>query len=62
MSVVELPRGFLNAGNVALEGLFAEADAAEIEIAHKTARTATFEATAHRARRELRLAVCLHYH
>jgi hypothetical protein len=40
---------------VALEGFFTEADAAEIKVTHKTARSAALEATANFARRELRL-------
>jgi hypothetical protein len=40
---------------VALESFFAETDAAEVEIAHETARTTALETTANFARRELRL-------
>lgn len=39
-----LPRGLLNARDIPLERFLAEADAAKIEIAYKTARTTALEA------------------
>ena|GEM_PF-5149031 len=44
-----LPGAFLDTGNVALQRLFAEADAAEVEITHKSAWTAALEAASHGA-------------
>ena len=57
-----LPARLLDAGNVALERLFAEADAAQIEVAHKAARAAALEAPADNPRLELRGALRLHDH
>ncbi len=44
------------------ESLFAETDAAKIEITHKTAWAATLEAAPDRTRRKLRYAIRLNYH
>src|SRR3989344_3668421 len=41
-----LPRGFLDAGYIALKRLLAEADAAKTEIAHEAARTPALETAA----------------
>ena len=60
--ISDLPAGFLYTWNVALERLFAEADAAKVEITHKAARTAALETTPNRTRRKLRHAVRLNYH
>lgn len=45
-----------------LKRLLAEANAAKVEIAHKTARATTLKAATDRARRKLRLAVCFYDH
>lgn len=45
-----------------LKRLFAEADAAEIEVAHKAARTTALETAANHPRAELRGALRFHYH
>jgi hypothetical protein len=59
---VELPGRLLDARDVSLERLLAEADAAKIEIAHETAWAAALEAATNHARSELRRAVCLDDH
>jgi hypothetical protein len=43
---------------MALKRFFAEADTTEVEVTHKTTRSAAFEATSNFARRELRLSFC----
>jgi len=62
LSVVGLPRRFLYTGDIPFESFLAEADAAEVEIAHEAARAATLEATAHDPRFEFRGAVRLYDH
>ena len=61
-SIQNLPGRFLNSRDVALKSFLAEADAAEVEIAHKATRAAALEATSHRPRREFRLAARLYDH
>ena len=52
-----LPGRLLNARDIAFERFLAEADAAEVEIAHEAAWATALEATTDRTRRELRCAV-----
>ena len=59
---VELPGRFLNARNIAFERLLAEADAAQVEITHKTARAAALGTAAHGARTKLRFSIGLYDH
>jgi len=59
---IELPRRLLDARDVPLERFLAEADAAQIEIAHEATRAAALEASTDHARSELRRAVCLDDH
>ncbi len=62
VSECSLPARLFDPGNVAFERLFAETDATEVEITHKTTWATTLEATAYRARRELRRTICLYDH
>ena len=57
-----LPRRFLDAGNIPFQGFLPKTDSAEIEITHKGARTAAFEAAAHGSRREFRFLLGLYDH
>ena len=59
---MSLPGRLLHARDVALERFLAEADTAEIEIAHEATWATALEATTNRTRRELRRAVCFHNH
>jgi hypothetical protein len=53
-SIIELPRGLLNARDLAFVGKLSEADTAKVEIAHVTAAAAALEATMSSPSAELR--------
>jgi hypothetical protein len=57
-----LPAGFDDAGQLACEGMLAEADAAHAELAYKRARATTEFAAVVRPHPELGCAVRLYYH
>lgn len=59
---MDLPRGLLDARNIALQCFLPETDAAEIEITHERARTTALEAAPDCARRKLRFALRFYDH
>lgn len=54
---MQLPGRFLDARNIAFESFFAEANTAQTEITHKSARAAALKAAPDGPRRKLRLAI-----
>jgi hypothetical protein len=57
----QLPRRLADARNLAFVSVFAEANAAKAEIAHKTAAAATAKTTIRLTSRELRFARCAYF-
>ena len=59
---IQLPRRFLNARNVAFKRFFTEANAAHVEVTHKSAWATTLEAATNNPTFEFRLALRFHDH